>query len=82
MTGQVDYPHSQICWKIKKGDLVKLKQYSTGHEHDVEYLNGVVISDILDEPQLSMWPYVKVYIFNDEIVRDCDAGCLEIISNS
>jgi len=73
-------PH--ILWCVKIGDLVQFKEYPTGDENDVAYINGVVVSDIHAESQMEMWPYVDVYVFKSGQTRRCDAGCLEIISNS
>lgn len=78
-----------FVWKIKKGDLVKLKLYlpgleKKGREDDYEYTNGVVISEIKydSDEQLLMWPFVDVYVFKTDTIESCIAGSIEIISNS
>ncbi len=75
---------NRFLWKIKKGDLVKLKDYPTGHENNFIYIKGVVISEIkyCEDRQIPMWPSVDVYIFRTGVVRNCMPGSLEIISNS
>ncbi len=75
---------SRFVWKVKKGDLVKIKSYPTGCEDDLVYVKGVVISEIKydAEQQLPMWPSVDVYIFKTGGVRNCMPGSIEIISNS
>ena len=82
-------PNSRFVWKIKKGDLVKVKLYSSrleneGREDDYEYTNGVVISEIKydSDQQLPMWPTVDVYVFKTGTTESCMAGSIEIISNS
>ena len=35
---------NRFVWEIKKGDLVKLKDYPTGKEDEFTIVNGIVIS--------------------------------------
>ena len=73
-----------MVWKIKKGDLVKVREYHDGREDSVTYNNGVVISDIIteDTTQQPLWPYVNVYMVNTQNVSSCGPAKIEIISNS
>ena len=73
-----------FLWEIKKGDLVKLKDYPTGREDDYIYVNGIVISEIKhnNEQQLPIWPSVDVYVFQTGAVRECMPGSVEIVSIS
>jgi hypothetical protein len=73
-----------FLWEIKKGDLVKLKDYPTGREDDYIYVKGIVISEIKhnNEQQLPIWPSVDVYVFQTGTVRECIPGSVEIISIS
>jgi hypothetical protein len=75
---------NRLLWNIKKGDLVKLKDYPGGREDHYIYIRGVVISEIRhdEDQQIPMWPSVDVYIFRTGAVRNCMPGSLEIISNS
>jgi len=74
---------SGIVWEIKKGDLVRLKDFPGGEEIDVVWVTGLVISDIIHgEPQRRLWPSVNVYIFKTGAKRNCGPGILEIISCS
>ena len=69
---------NRFLWEIKKGDLVKLKDYSTGHEDKFVYIKGVVISEIkyCENQQVPMWPSVDVYVFCTGAVRNCMPGSL------
>lgn len=76
--------NNRFVWNIKKGDLVKLKDYPTGREDEFVYVKGVVVSEIKhnDEQQIPMWPSVDVYVFQTGTVRECMPGSIDIISNS
>jgi len=71
-------------WEVKRGDLVRLKDYPTGVENKYVYITGLVISGIkgYNDSQQSMWPTVDVYIFSTGVTRECGPGSLQIISNS
>ena len=75
---------SIVVWKIKKGDLVRLKEYPTGQEDTYVYTTGIVISGVKfdDMRQQSMWPSVDVYVFSTGSTRECGPASVEIISNS
>jgi hypothetical protein len=76
--------NNRFMWQIKKGDLVKLKDYPTGREGEYVYVKGIVISEIKhnNEQQLPIWPSVDVYVFQTGTVRECLPGSVEIISIS
>ena len=76
--------NNRFIWEIKKGDLVKLKDYPAGRESEYVYVKGVVISEIKhsNEQQLPIWPSVDVYVFQTGTVRECIPGSVEIISIS
>ena len=76
---------NQFVWKIKKGDLVRLKTYlSSGREDDFDYTRGIVVSHILkeDDAQVPLWPYVKVYVFETGAIQHLGPANIEILSNS
>ena len=75
---------NRFVWEIKKGDLVKLKDYPNAREDEFVYLNGIVVSEIkhTTEEQIPMWPSVDVYVFEKGYIRNCMPGSLEVISNS
>ncbi len=75
--------HNLFVWEIKKGDLVKIKEYPTGSEDKCVFLKGVVVSNIKhrNQQQQPMWPSVDVYVFTGTI-RECMPGNVEVISVS
>jgi|10_taG_2_1085330.scaffolds.fasta_scaffold22743_2 hypothetical protein len=76
---------NQFVWKIKKGDLVRLKIHSnSGCEDDFNYEQGIVVSHILKEEnaQIPLWPYVKVYVFKTGTIDHVGPANIEILSNS
>jgi hypothetical protein len=77
---------ANLVWEIKKGDLVQLKEYPTGREDECVHVEGIVISDILEEDdkqQIPIWPSVHVYVFKGGAVRRfVPPSSIEILSNS
>jgi hypothetical protein len=75
-----------MIWKVKKGDLVKVRELPLMYnsEDEATYSQGIVVSDIVkeDSEQQPLWPYVKVYILHTAEVRECGPAAIEIISNS
>ena len=71
-------------WAVKKGDLVKIREYIDGCEDRYVYLRGIVLGepDRLDSLQISMWPSVRVYMFDSGTIRECYPGSVEVISVS
>tara|TARA_R110000824_G_scaffold92217_9_gene223926 strand:+ start:6761 stop:6994 length:234 start_codon:yes stop_codon:yes gene_type:complete len=75
--------YDRVVWEIKRGDLVRLKNYPTGAEDNFIYTTGVVIGDIIfGEEQRHLWPSVPVYIFKTGIIQEYGPNGLEIISCS
>ena len=65
-------------YKFKAGDLVNIHD-PTHYGYDGM---GIVICDKVKRGSESLFPYMKVYIFNEYRVLDIHVGALRIISTS
>lgn len=68
-----------IHWDVAAGDLVKIKTFSWDGRSELEH--GVVVEK-LDNQQQTMFPVVKVYIFERQISEELYAYNIEVISRT
>ena len=65
-------------YKFKAGDLVNIHDMSAHASSGM----GIVICDKVRGGSESLFPYMKVYIFNEYRILDIHVGALRIISAS
>ena len=69
---------ARVEWTIKQGDLVKVT--NTTYTGDVTYSHGIVMGPIATE-QISMFPFVSVFVFSSGAIENHYPYSLEIISS-
>ena len=74
---EITQPH--IHWDVREGDLVKIKTFSWDGRTELEH---GVITEKLDREQQSMFPIVKVYIFERQALEELYAYNIEVISRN
>ena len=65
-------------YKFKAGDLVNIHNMSAHASSGM----GIIICDEVKGGSESLFPYMKVYIFNEYRVLDIHIGALRIISTA
>jgi len=73
----ITQPH--ILWDVREGDLVKIKTFSWDGHAELEH--GVIMEK-LNKEQQTMFPIVKVYIFERQTLEELYAYNIEVISRT
>ena len=66
-----------IAWDIQPGALVKIRTFD--YNGDAEYKYGIVVTEQRVD-QVEMFPFVKVYNFNNQLITKQLPDSLEVIS--
>ena len=77
MDEQRNQKNNKIIWDIFEGDLVQVKRYTM--DGNLYYESGIVVSDKIED-QISLFPYVNIYVFKSGIVERHLPNTVEIIS--
>lgn len=73
---------SFIQWDIGMGDLVRVVNHLMHYGGTIQKIEYGIVMGEAYKNQISLFPEVKVYLFDSKVIRTFTAGSLEIISHA
>ena len=79
----MDKPQNRsfIEWQINIGDIVRYKEFAAAHIEAYHWRYGLVVGEIHTD-QETLFPAVRVYLFEEKETRVFVAGQVECVSSA